>query len=248
MDFIYFYIGAFVGGGLVLSGGLFAGRTGNAAALGSMPVPDGAGGTAQLIDRASLVVLERRLREAGLPLDALYDPAADWQGFGAASRRLARDRLARHRPRGRRGLGDHRLRGGGDRRRLPAGRAGAAAAPRSRPSSHSSISPASTRPSSAPAASARSPARSAAPACRSSTATSSTSTPWPAAGADRHEAATCRPDPLSKPSRASSLREGAKRRAKRPRAPGGDDQTGRLCSLANLRHGNPLGRAGVTWC
>ena len=39
MDFIYFYVGAFVGGGLVLNGGLFAGRTGNAAALGSMPVP-----------------------------------------------------------------------------------------------------------------------------------------------------------------------------------------------------------------
>ena len=82
MDFIYFYIGAFVGGGLVLSGGLFAGRTGNAAALGSMPVPDGAGGSAQLIDLASLVVLERSLRDAGLPLDALYDPSADWEGYG----------------------------------------------------------------------------------------------------------------------------------------------------------------------
>jgi predicted NBD/HSP70 family sugar kinase len=81
MDFIYFYIGAFVGGGLVLSGGLFAGRTGNAAALGSMPVPDGSGGSAQLIDQASLVLLERSLRDAGLPLDALYEPGADWQGF-----------------------------------------------------------------------------------------------------------------------------------------------------------------------
>jgi predicted NBD/HSP70 family sugar kinase len=83
MDFIYFYVGAFVGGGLVLNGGLFAGRTGNAAALGSMPVPDGAGGSAQLIDRASLVVLERSLRAAGLPLDALYDPTADWERFGS---------------------------------------------------------------------------------------------------------------------------------------------------------------------
>ena len=82
MDFIYFYVGAFVGGGLVLNGGLFAGRTGNAAALGSMPVPDGAGGSAQLIDRASLVVLERSLRAAGLPLDALYDPTGDWDRFG----------------------------------------------------------------------------------------------------------------------------------------------------------------------
>ena len=82
-DFIYFYVGAFVGGGLVLNGGLFAGRTGNAAALGSMPVPDGAGGSVQLIDLASLVLLERRLRAARLPLDALYDPAADWTAYAA---------------------------------------------------------------------------------------------------------------------------------------------------------------------
>jgi predicted NBD/HSP70 family sugar kinase len=82
MDFVYFYVGAFIGGGLVLNGGLFTGRTGNAAALGSMPVPDGEGGTVQLIDRASLVLLERRLLAAGLPVGALYDPAGDWEPFG----------------------------------------------------------------------------------------------------------------------------------------------------------------------
>jgi predicted NBD/HSP70 family sugar kinase len=82
-DFIYFYVGALVGGGLVLNGALFTGRTGNAAALGSMPVPDGVGGTVQLIDLASLVLLERRVRAAGLPTAGLYDPAADWQVFGA---------------------------------------------------------------------------------------------------------------------------------------------------------------------
>ncbi|MFO1104791.1 MAG: ROK family transcriptional regulator [Amaricoccus sp.] len=81
-DFIYFYIGAFIGGGLVLNGGLFTGRTGNAAALGSMPVQDGKGGTQQLIDQASLVLLERQLRAAGLQAEPLYDPEADWSGFG----------------------------------------------------------------------------------------------------------------------------------------------------------------------
>jgi len=81
-DFLYFHVGAFIGGGLVLNGGLFAGRTGNAAAVGSMPAPDGEGGTGQLIDIASLVVLERRLRAAGLPSDTLYDPTADWKPFG----------------------------------------------------------------------------------------------------------------------------------------------------------------------
>lgn len=83
-DFVYFYVGAFVGGGLVLSGGLYAGRTGNAAALGSMPVPDGAGGSTQLIDVASLVLLERRLRADGRLPEAIYDPAADWSVCGAA--------------------------------------------------------------------------------------------------------------------------------------------------------------------
>lgn len=83
-DFIYFYLGAFVGGGLVLNGGLFAGRTGNAAAIGSMPVPDGAGGSAQLIDVASLVLLERTLRDDGRSLEAIYDPGADWSALGPA--------------------------------------------------------------------------------------------------------------------------------------------------------------------
>jgi len=81
-DFLYFYVGTFIGGGLVLSGALFAGRTGNAAALGSMPVPDGRGGSVQLIDVASLVVLERRLRTAGLPAATIYDPEADWTALG----------------------------------------------------------------------------------------------------------------------------------------------------------------------
>jgi predicted NBD/HSP70 family sugar kinase len=81
LDYIHFYIGAFVGGGLVLNGSVFTGRTGNAAALGSMPVPDGTGGTAQLIDRASLVLLERRLLDAELSVDALYGEGADWGSF-----------------------------------------------------------------------------------------------------------------------------------------------------------------------
>ena len=37
-DFLYFFIGFFLGGGLVLDGALYMGRTGNAGALGSMPI------------------------------------------------------------------------------------------------------------------------------------------------------------------------------------------------------------------
>ena len=42
-DFIYFYIGYFIGGGIALQGSLYTGQTGNACALGPMPIP-GPGG------------------------------------------------------------------------------------------------------------------------------------------------------------------------------------------------------------
>ena len=66
-DFLYFFVGSFVGGGLVLDGALYPGRTGNAAALGSMPVrPLGASDErmVQLISAASIYQLERRLSDA----------------------------------------------------------------------------------------------------------------------------------------------------------------------------------------
>ncbi len=64
-DFLYLFIGSFIGGGIVLNGHLFAGRTGNAGALGSMPVAthgnDGPSATQQLIRSASLYLLANRL-------------------------------------------------------------------------------------------------------------------------------------------------------------------------------------------
>jgi predicted NBD/HSP70 family sugar kinase len=81
-DFVYFYIGTFVGGGVVLNGSLYSGRFGNAGALGSMPVPDRLGRTVQLIDVASLVVLERRLKAAGIDPSPLWSAEAEWSGFG----------------------------------------------------------------------------------------------------------------------------------------------------------------------
>jgi predicted NBD/HSP70 family sugar kinase len=80
-DFVYFYIGTFAGGGIVLNGSLYTGRFGNAGALGSMPVPDRTGRTVQLIDIASLVVLERRLKSAGIDPSPLWSTEADWSGF-----------------------------------------------------------------------------------------------------------------------------------------------------------------------
>ena len=77
-DFLYFYVGYFVGGGLVLNDSLFTGPTGNAAALGSIPVPAVGGGSRQLIEVASLSVLEAELAAAGHDAGSLWDPPAAW--------------------------------------------------------------------------------------------------------------------------------------------------------------------------
>ncbi len=74
-DHAYLYVGYFIGGGLVLNGQLHQGPNGNAAAIGSMPVPRGDGGTEQLIRSASLFRLELALRNGGI------DPALLWQQY-----------------------------------------------------------------------------------------------------------------------------------------------------------------------
>jgi predicted NBD/HSP70 family sugar kinase len=81
-NFLYFFVGSFVGGGVVLNGSLHSGPTGNAGALGSIPVPAPGGGTEQLIEQASLAVLERRLRAAGKPAEILYAEDGDWACLG----------------------------------------------------------------------------------------------------------------------------------------------------------------------
>ena len=77
-DFAYIFIGAFIGGGLVLNSKVFSGRTGNAAAFGPMPVPDGNGGTTELLNVASLHVLEKSLSDAGIDPLLLREHIDDW--------------------------------------------------------------------------------------------------------------------------------------------------------------------------
>ncbi|MEM9436290.1 MAG: ROK family transcriptional regulator [Pseudomonadota bacterium] len=60
-DFLYIYIGYFVGGGVVLNGTLYSGRSGNAGAIGPYPVVSKDGRQTQLVDTASLIGLERRV-------------------------------------------------------------------------------------------------------------------------------------------------------------------------------------------
>ena len=65
---LYLHIGAFIGGGMLLDGRLVRGETGNAAAIGSMPLPerDADGRPVQLLRVASAMTLERMLDAAGL--------------------------------------------------------------------------------------------------------------------------------------------------------------------------------------
>lgn len=85
-DFVYFSIGSFIGGGVVLNNTLYPGRSGNAGALGSMPMrmraEDDARETIQLIDTASLFVLERMLREHNIPTEELWLSPERWPDFG----------------------------------------------------------------------------------------------------------------------------------------------------------------------
>ena len=82
-DFVYFYIGSFIGGGIVINGGLYAGRSGNAGALGSMPVPGPDGTARQLIDIASITALERDVTELGRDPSPLWASPEDWGEMGA---------------------------------------------------------------------------------------------------------------------------------------------------------------------
>jgi predicted NBD/HSP70 family sugar kinase len=77
-DFLYFYFGTFIGGGLVMNGQLFLGRTGNAAAVGSIQVPAPGGGTRRLIDLASMSVLAETMEAVGEPSDHLWTQHEHW--------------------------------------------------------------------------------------------------------------------------------------------------------------------------
>lgn len=77
-DYAYFFIGAFVGGGVVLNDTVFEGNQGNAGALGSMRSTGPLGESRQLIDVASLHLLESRLVEAGLDPSLIWQDPQEW--------------------------------------------------------------------------------------------------------------------------------------------------------------------------
>jgi len=79
IDYLYIFIGSFIGGGLVLDGHLFPGRTQNAAALGSMPAQGvDIASRPQLMNVASIYVLERKLLAEGRDPTILWQSPDDW--------------------------------------------------------------------------------------------------------------------------------------------------------------------------
>ena len=80
VDYLYVFIGSFIGGGLVFDGHLFPGRTQNAGALGSMPAQSPGsinGGAPQLMHIASIYTLERKLVAQGRNPEILWQSPDD---------------------------------------------------------------------------------------------------------------------------------------------------------------------------
>ncbi|MFK7836790.1 MAG: ROK family protein [Sulfitobacter sp.] len=77
-DFLYFFVGFFIGGGLVLDSSLYTGRTGNAAALGSTRVAATDGTLRQLVDVASLATLETALANSGDQGSMVWETPESW--------------------------------------------------------------------------------------------------------------------------------------------------------------------------
>jgi predicted NBD/HSP70 family sugar kinase len=81
-DYAYFYVGYFIGGGIVVDGHVHHGPHGNAGAVGSIPVSGHNGKGHQLIRAASLCLLERSLIETGGDPSPLWTDGGDWSALG----------------------------------------------------------------------------------------------------------------------------------------------------------------------
>ncbi|ATG36705.1 putative transcriptional regulator, marR family [Phaeobacter piscinae] len=82
-DYAYFFVGAFIGGGVVLNHRVLEGNQGNAGALGSLSMLGPDGQEAKLLDLASIHLLEQRLRDAGKDPGQLWQLPMHWSGFDA---------------------------------------------------------------------------------------------------------------------------------------------------------------------
>jgi predicted NBD/HSP70 family sugar kinase len=78
-DYLYIFVGWFIGGGIVLNGSLLPGRRGYAGAIAPMPIPaTGNGQPEQVLRRSSTYLLERSIRQAGGDPHAVWESPDDW--------------------------------------------------------------------------------------------------------------------------------------------------------------------------
>ena len=80
-DYLYVFVGSFIGGGVVLGGTVFDGPNGNAGALGPMQSTTHDGRSAPLLETASLYLLEEAIAEAGGDPRDLWKLPRDWSAF-----------------------------------------------------------------------------------------------------------------------------------------------------------------------
>ncbi len=80
-NYAYFYVGYFIGGGVVINGHIFQGQSGYAGAMGPLPINVQGQKPQQLLHHASLYVLENQLQAAGLDPMLLAKSPDDWTGI-----------------------------------------------------------------------------------------------------------------------------------------------------------------------
>ena len=77
-DIVSFFVGTFIGGGVVLNGSVFPGRRGSAGGFGPLRIPDEPGGE-RLVDHASLVTLEHMIAEnKSAERNSIYREDGSW--------------------------------------------------------------------------------------------------------------------------------------------------------------------------
>lgn len=81
--FLHIFIGYYVGGGLVIDNRLFTGPTGQAGAVGTLPVAQPDGSTRPLYELASLYRLGQRVIDDGKQLEPLLKLPLDWSSVDA---------------------------------------------------------------------------------------------------------------------------------------------------------------------
>jgi predicted NBD/HSP70 family sugar kinase len=84
-NFFYVFFATLIGGGVVLDGSLYPGRAGYAGSFGSILVPDCGSSeksAQRLIRRASIYLLENRLKDEGKDPSVLRESPEAWNGLG----------------------------------------------------------------------------------------------------------------------------------------------------------------------